>query len=114
MFSKLVEERIREAQQRGDFDDLPGAGKPLPPDDAEMVPQELRMAFKVLRNAGYPPPELVKGKELLALQARVHEAREGERERLARRISYLTATLGLRPDSAYYDLMCRRLTESGG
>jgi hypothetical protein len=29
-FGSWVERQIREAQERGEFDDLPGAGKPLP------------------------------------------------------------------------------------
>jgi len=44
VFEKLVEERIKEAQQRGDFKALHGAGKPLPVDDAGMVPEEFRLA----------------------------------------------------------------------
>ncbi|NUR87584.1 MAG: DUF1992 domain-containing protein [Nonomuraea sp.] len=29
-FESLIEQQIREATERGEFDDLPGAGKPLP------------------------------------------------------------------------------------
>ncbi len=29
-YESVVERRIREAVERGDFEDLPGAGKPLP------------------------------------------------------------------------------------
>ncbi|MCH8506396.1 MAG: DUF1992 domain-containing protein [Ectothiorhodospiraceae bacterium] len=40
------------------MDDLPGAGKPLALDDDSMVPEHLRMAYRLLKNAGYLPPEL--------------------------------------------------------
>ena len=54
----IVERRIREAQQRGDFDHLPGTGKPLVLDDDLLVPEELRAANRVLKNAGFVPPEV--------------------------------------------------------
>ncbi|RME59693.1 DUF1992 domain-containing protein, partial [Candidatus Parcubacteria bacterium] len=47
----IAEQRIREAQARGELDDLPGAGKPLAlEEDNPFVPPELRMAYKVLKN----------------------------------------------------------------
>ncbi len=55
---ELIERRIREAAQRGEFDDLPGAGRPLPLEDDALVPEELRVAYRILRNAGMLPPEL--------------------------------------------------------
>ena len=48
----LAEKKISEAAERGDLDGLPGAGKPLDLDDDALVPEELRMANRVLRNAG--------------------------------------------------------------
>jgi len=36
----LAEQRTREAQERGEFDDLPGAGAPLALDDDALVPEE--------------------------------------------------------------------------
>lgn len=49
-----IDEQIREAQQRGDFDNLPGKGKPL-----DLTPnpyaQGQELAFKVLKDAGYAP-----------------------------------------------------------
>ncbi|RME58545.1 DUF1992 domain-containing protein, partial [Candidatus Parcubacteria bacterium] len=59
IIATIAEQRIREAQARGDLDDLPGAGKPLAlEEDSPFVPPELRMAYKVLKNAGYIPPEI--------------------------------------------------------
>lgn len=53
-WTAVVERAIREAQERGEFDNLEGEGKPLRWDD-ERVPPEQRMANKVLKNAGYAP-----------------------------------------------------------
>jgi hypothetical protein len=47
-----------EAVSRGEFDDLPGAGRPLDLNDDPLVPQELRVAYRILKNAGYLPPEV--------------------------------------------------------
>lgn len=63
-WQKLVEERIETAMKQGVFDDLPGKGRPLPREDDSMVPQELRMAYKVLRNSGHVPQEVADRKEL--------------------------------------------------
>lgn len=59
-----AERRIQEAQKEGAFDHLPGEGRPLDLEDDSAVPQELRMAYKVLKNAGYLPPELADRKEI--------------------------------------------------
>jgi hypothetical protein len=50
----LAERKIEEAIARGEFDDLPGAGRALDLDDVDpLLPEELRMAFRLLKNAGY-------------------------------------------------------------
>jgi hypothetical protein len=68
-FSELLAENaIREAMDRGEFTDLPGAGKPLCLKDDSMVPAHLRLAYKILRNAGCIPPELELRKEILTLR----------------------------------------------
>jgi hypothetical protein len=67
-FSKIAEERIREAQQNGAFDDLPGKGKPLQLDDWSSVPDELRVAYHLLKNAHVLPPEAELRKEIYSLE----------------------------------------------
>jgi hypothetical protein len=53
MLDFLVERWIVEAVSRGEFDDLPGTGEPLPPEDNELVPEDMRLAWRVLKNAGF-------------------------------------------------------------
>lgn len=65
--SSIADEKIREAQLRGDFDQLPGAGKPLPEDELSGVPEELRMGYKMLKNAGVLPEEMQLRKDMLTL-----------------------------------------------
>lgn len=64
IFPTIAEERIRAAQERGDFENLPGSGKPLVLVDDSAIPEDLRMAYKVLRNSGFLPPELADRKEI--------------------------------------------------
>ena len=80
----VAERKIREAMARGEFDNLAGAGKPLPEEDLSGVPEELRMAYKVLKNAGCLPPEVELRKEIVNLRdlVRSTEDDEGRRKRL--------------------------------
>ena len=67
-FERLAEQRILEAMEQGEFDNLPGAGKPLILNDYPFVPDELWMAHKILRNAGCLPPEVEERKEISRLE----------------------------------------------
>jgi len=64
----IAEQKILEAIARGEFANLPGAGKPLRLEDDSMVPGELRISYKVLKNAGCIPPELELRKEIITLR----------------------------------------------
>ncbi len=55
--------------ERGEFDNNPLAGKPIPPDGLDNVSQDLRMAIKIMRNAGVLPEELEMRKEIATIQA---------------------------------------------
>ena len=63
-FSKIVEERIRRAQQKGEFKNLAGSGKPLVLEDDHHIAEELRLAYKILKNADCLPPEVELKKEI--------------------------------------------------
>lgn len=67
VLDELVERRIAQAQAQGAFDDLPGAGAPLALDDDPLVPQEWRVAYRILRNAGLVPPEVEHLREIRRL-----------------------------------------------
>ena len=72
----IAERRAAEAAARGDLSNLQGEGKPLDLSEDLLVPAEIRTLMRVLKNAGYTPPEiaLLKSianveKELAALPA---------------------------------------------
>ncbi|HXV22455.1 MAG TPA: DUF1992 domain-containing protein [Desulfuromonadales bacterium] len=69
ILATIAERKISEAMARGEFDDLPGRGKPLAlEDELAGVPAELRMAYKILKNAGFVPPEVELRREILSLR----------------------------------------------
>lgn len=67
-FLKIAEQRIKEALEKGEFDNLPGRGEPLKFEDDSRVPEDLRMAYKVLKNADCLPPELELRKEIRQME----------------------------------------------
>ncbi len=64
IFEKIAEQRILEAIERGELDDLPGRGEPIVYEDDSRIPEELRMAYKILKNANCVPPEVSELKEI--------------------------------------------------
>ena len=63
-FDRIIEERIRRAQQKGEFENLEGTGKPLIFENNDHVAGELRLAYKILKNADCLPPEVELKKEI--------------------------------------------------
>jgi hypothetical protein len=95
-FQKIVEKRIKEAQERGEFDDLPGRGRPIPLEDEGHVPEDLRLAYKILKNADCLPPELELKKEIRQMEDLLeHIPDEKEKYRQIKRINYKILQLNL-------------------
>lgn len=67
VLAELAERAIREAQERGEFEGLTGLGRPLPESCDPFMPETLRMAYKVLKNAGYIPKEIEEQREIRSL-----------------------------------------------
>jgi hypothetical protein len=67
-FQRIIEQRIKEAQERGEFDELPGRGEPLKIEDDSHIPEDLRLAYKILKNADCLPPELELRKEIRQME----------------------------------------------
>ena len=94
MLDFIAEQKIAEAIANGDFDDLPGSGKPLALDDDSLVPEELRLAYRILKNAGFIPPEV----ETLTKDSKA-----------ARKLSLLKARI----EARYYDKVISRMGGRG-
>lgn len=63
-FEQIIEKRIKSAQQKGEFENLPGAGKPIIFENDSHIPEDLRLAYKILKNANCIPPEIELKKEV--------------------------------------------------
>jgi hypothetical protein len=92
----VAEERIQEAMRRGAFDNLPGAGRPLEFDDDLLVPPELRVANRILRNAGCVPPELLERREMAEIEASLPHLDDEARKRAVAKLAVMRTRLGPR------------------
>jgi len=77
-WESLIERMVREAAANGSFDKLPGAGKPQDLTDDLLVPEDLRVAHRILKNGGYALPWMERRKDLEAERRRIqHDLSRG-------------------------------------
>jgi hypothetical protein len=117
LIDQIAEARIREAAERGELDDLPGAGAPLRLDDDRMVPEHLRAAYRLLKNAGYLPPEAELLREIYDVQVLLQRIDgRAQRDVATKRLDLLRARLAAQRgetspaliEGAYADRLRRR------
>jgi hypothetical protein len=120
LLDRLAEETIEAAMRRGEFDALEGAGQPLVLEDDGLVPEELRVAYRLLRNAGCLPPEQQLRNEISDIEdllGRVDS--DADEDRLRRRLWLLRTRLAvggreislLLDEAAYRDRLLQRLAQ---
>ena len=71
---KGIEDQIRQAIEEGKFDDLPGAGKPLPLQENPHENPEWRAAYRILRSSGFTLPWIESRKEIEVQYAAAHRS----------------------------------------
>ena len=120
-FNKIVEERIRKAQKKGEFKNLEGSGKPLNLLEDQTVAEELRLAYKILKNADCLPPEVELKKEIQQTEELLNGMGEtAEKFRTIKKLNFLIMKLNtLRNTSIefeapqkYSDKMVQKLESS--
>lgn len=95
LLDKIAETRIAEAVAAGELDDLPGMGRPLALDDDAMIPTHLRVAYRILNNSGYLPPEIKVYSEIHDVESLIGRIEDGaSRAAAARRLALLRVRLG--------------------
>jgi len=95
-FGRVAETRICQAIADGEFDNLPGAGKPLNLDDYFATPEDLRMAFSILKNANCAPAEVEMLKEISRLEHVIEgSSDEAERYQLRRKLAHRRTELAM-------------------
>jgi DnaJ homologue, subfamily C, member 28, conserved domain len=99
-FEKLIEEKIKEAIEKGEFDNLPGKGKPIDLSAYFSTPEDVRLAYSVLKSAGVLPQEAELQKEIESLKERLARCNnEDECHSIRREIESKTLKLNLMIDS---------------
>lgn len=121
LFETIAENKILAAQREGQFDHLAGQGKPLSLDDDRQVPAELRMACRILKNAGCLPPELElrqqinRLEDLLRFTEDEYELLEGRRKLavMETRLSTMRGqTVNFWAEHHYGRSICRQISAS--
>ena len=119
----IAEKRIEEAISKGELDGLPGQGRPLHVEEDQLVAPEMRMAYRVLKNAGYLPEEVSLRKEIARLEELMVGLEAGEtRARAIARLNLLSAKLSARSGAkeslllgaTYQRKVVKRMSESSG
>lgn len=117
-FDKIAEKKIREAMDNGEFDDLPGKGKPLQLEEDRHLPQDIRLAHKILKNADCLPPELELRKEILTIEEMLEGVKDTrEKYRQIKKLNFLImklnmtrkTSLDMDKNQVYYDKVVDRM-----
>ncbi len=86
-WESAVEKQIREAMERGEFDNLPGQGKPIDLTEYFETPEDVRLAYSVLKNAGMTSREVDLLREIAELKQRLEGVlEEGKKQEVTRQI----------------------------
>ena len=115
-FEKIVEERIRTAQKKGMFDNLPGSGKPLVLGDDGLASEELRFAYKILKNADCLPPEIELKKEIKQTEDLLAGMKEtAEKYRTMKKLNFLIMKLNsMRNTSIKFEMPQQYMSKIAG
>src|SRR5262245_57414037 len=100
-FGRLIENKIREAIEKGEFDNLPGKGKRLDLTEYFNTPGDLRLGYAMLKGAGHVPVEVELRREIEVLEARLATCTDAQQcEALRYEINSLSLKLKLMTDSS--------------
>ena len=100
-FEKIVEERILKAQKKGEFENLDGSGKPLKLNVNWCIPEELRLSYKILKNADCLPPEIELKKEIKQTEDLLAGMQEtSEKYRILKKLNFLIMKLNTIRDTS--------------
>lgn len=100
-FSRIIEERIRKAQKKGAFDNLEGSGKPLNLENDSHIAEDLRLAYKILKNADCLPPEIELKKEIERTEDLLGGMKDtAQKHRTLKKLNYLIMKLNAVRDTS--------------
>lgn len=95
-FEKIIEERIQKALREGSFENLEGHGEPLHLVSDAHIPEDLRLAHKILKNADCLPPEIELKKEILRMEDLLADMEDtAEKYHAMKKLNFLIAKLNM-------------------
>ena len=109
MLDFLAEQKIAEAVSRGELDHLPGQGRPLHLDHDPLMPEDLRVAYRILKNGGFVPAEVQTLNEIAQLE-RFVAADAGDDAAARAKALKKHALLRTRIESRYYEQALSKLS----
>jgi DnaJ-like protein len=93
---KFIDEQVRRAIEAGEFDDLPGKGKPIDLRAYFETPEDLRLAYSILKSNNFVPEEVELLKEIEALKTRLASSSDDEqKDRIKKEITDKTYTFNM-------------------
>lgn len=117
LLEQLAESRIREAQSNGELENLAGSGQPLRLDSDELVDPSLRVAYRILKNAGFVPAEVAQRQQIGSIEALLQQVSDPLKrkpliDQLLQKLSGLDSPTVMRADSRahYYRQLLERLS----
>lgn len=115
----IAERRITEAIENGTLRTDSWKNKPLPLDDDSFVPEDLKMAYKVLKNSGFVPPEIETRKEIQKLEDLISTTEdEHQRIKQMKKLNFLMMKLdsqrahpsSIEHDDVYYQKIVEKVS----
>ena len=115
----IAERKISEAIEEGLFNIEAWHNRPLPPSNDSLIPEDLRIAYKMLKNGGYLPPEIETRKEIQQLEDLIASTEdEHTRVKQIKKLNYLVMKLDaqrggsttLENQEAYYRKVVEKLS----
>jgi len=98
---KGTEGAIKNAMERGEFNNLKGKGKPLDLNEYFDTPEDIRLGYTLLKNAGYVPEEVQLLNQIEELKTKLKQAKDQNQIQELRKL--------LRDTQLNYDLRMERL-----
>lgn len=88
MRENLADIKIKQAMADGEFDNLPGKGRPIDLTNYYDLPEHLRTAYQMLKNSGFVPEEVRLKKEMEILKEKIQNCESNhERQRLMKQLA---------------------------
>ena len=120
---QIAEQRITKAIEDGTLKTEGWKDRPLPLDDDAFVPDDLKMAYKILKNSGYLPPEIEIRKEVQKLEDLIVNTEDShQRVKQMKKLDLLMRKIeaqrsrpaSIEHDDAYFRKIVEKIDQSRG